>query len=276
MAFFLTIVGGSDDGRAFEVEGAQALIGRSGSADVKLNDDTVSWEHCTIREEEGRFLVENLSSLGTKVRGQDITRPTRVAPGEEIELSARCRVKAEVTALSGDGEKSASTPIIAGVAFLVLLVLGVGVYLGVRPAATSGFQITDANWRDGYNRLSSQLEDWQRQGYVTPGFVQLFEDAWFTDITGSREAARIKWNLVVQDLRTMPAPAVSTEVRGQTFREFTASEWEGTRHLGGLMRLPPPDFTPQDADDADTPSGRIKALVGFAEYRAWLNAQEEE
>lgn len=61
-------------------------IGRSGDADVLLDDETVSVEHARVRQEQGEWYLYDLASANTtKVGGEPVTRH-RLSDGDQVQL----------------------------------------------------------------------------------------------------------------------------------------------------------------------------------------------
>ncbi|MHC4320545.1 MAG: FHA domain-containing protein, partial [Planctomycetota bacterium] len=92
MAFYLTVTQGADEGKTFRVEPGECVIGRSPSSTIVLEDDSVAWEHVMLREDGGRLVLQNLSAIGSRVRGRRVTDEVKLASNDEIELTEQCRV----------------------------------------------------------------------------------------------------------------------------------------------------------------------------------------
>ena len=76
---------GAQPGAVFSIRGTSALIGRKGSADVLLGEETVSWEHARLSvESEGAYLEDLASHNGTFVNGQRIRVRTRLHDGDYV------------------------------------------------------------------------------------------------------------------------------------------------------------------------------------------------
>ncbi len=76
----------TSEGRAFRLQGA-AVIGRSASAHIVLNDGLVSREHAELRVEGNVLMVRDLnSSNGTYVNGARITTPCTLRPGDRLTI----------------------------------------------------------------------------------------------------------------------------------------------------------------------------------------------
>ncbi len=71
----------------FEFERA-VVIGRGATADVAVDDPSVSRRHATLEPgEAGGYLLSDLQSgNGTRLNGRPVTRPTSVRDGDEIEV----------------------------------------------------------------------------------------------------------------------------------------------------------------------------------------------
>jgi two-component system response regulator HydG len=66
----LVVVNGSCAGMRHDLTKGDFFIGRSPSSKVVINEPEVSWRHCQIRREGGRFLISDLrSATGTYVNG---------------------------------------------------------------------------------------------------------------------------------------------------------------------------------------------------------------
>lgn len=62
-------------------------IGRSRSCDIQLPDASVSRDHAVLmRREEGWFLCDTGSQLGTRVRGKEIQEPTLIEVGDKFSI----------------------------------------------------------------------------------------------------------------------------------------------------------------------------------------------
>ena len=72
----LEILEGPDKGRTFPLaEGQTVEIGRGDKTDTKLHDPRVSRQHCRLRVEDGRYLLECVGGAGgTLVNGKPISR----------------------------------------------------------------------------------------------------------------------------------------------------------------------------------------------------------
>ena len=74
MGFSLTIQEGKDLGRQYSFDQPEVSIGRTAENDVVLYDPGVSRKHVVIRDEGGRFFVQDQGSAnGTQVNGNPVT-----------------------------------------------------------------------------------------------------------------------------------------------------------------------------------------------------------
>ena len=72
---------------AGQCEAPAITFGRSSAVEVRLDHDFISRRHAVLREESGRFLIEDQGSdNGTFVNGQRIDSPAAVTPGDRIQL----------------------------------------------------------------------------------------------------------------------------------------------------------------------------------------------
>jgi FHA domain/Domain of unknown function (DUF1707) len=76
--------------------GVDMTLGRSGSCDCLVPDETVSRRHACIRRAGERWLLRDLSSLnGTRVNGSRVAGEVEVRPGDRLSLGlARFRLTA--------------------------------------------------------------------------------------------------------------------------------------------------------------------------------------
>lgn len=83
----LAIVRGPGTGLAFRLSAAgPTTLGRSPTSDILLEDDAVSGQHCRIRPEQGRFVIEDLRSTnGTYVNERLVSRH-RLDEGDVVRL----------------------------------------------------------------------------------------------------------------------------------------------------------------------------------------------
>lgn len=83
---YLMITLGQQQGRKIPVD-RPTVFGRSGSADIAIEDKLVSRRHMQIQPVVGGFQITDLgSSNGTKVNGQLISGSVMVTPGDQITL----------------------------------------------------------------------------------------------------------------------------------------------------------------------------------------------
>ena len=82
MAYTIVVVCGPETGRRFTISSSPAIIGRDPEADIYLDIDGASREHCSIGlTKSGNLVIEDLQSRnGTKVNGQSISGSTTSNP----------------------------------------------------------------------------------------------------------------------------------------------------------------------------------------------------
>jgi pSer/pThr/pTyr-binding forkhead associated (FHA) protein len=82
----LEIVEGADAGRRVELV-APVTVGRAADADLVLADELVSRRHALVSQRGDGAVVEDLGSRnGTFVNGNQIHGPTRLVPGDQLQL----------------------------------------------------------------------------------------------------------------------------------------------------------------------------------------------
>jgi hypothetical protein len=90
----LVLQRGSEAGRRWPLDRARPLtIGRSEECDIVLPDRQVSRYHAQITWGGERYRVEDLGSKnGTHVNGQEVTDPTELGDGDEIQVALRFKL----------------------------------------------------------------------------------------------------------------------------------------------------------------------------------------
>lgn len=68
-----------------KAEGERCIIGRSRLADIPLQSDAISREHCYVTLKNGEALIEDSGSTGgTWLNGQKIRGPASFKPGDVV------------------------------------------------------------------------------------------------------------------------------------------------------------------------------------------------
>jgi TolB protein len=144
------IIQGPDLGREAWVNGNQAVIGRGGASDIVFNDDQISRRHAEMRNEGGIWYISDLqSSNGTFVNDRRLASGERVAlrPEDRVRLGTQTVARFDLAAASSpplpmeanawEPEATPSpgrsrTPLIVGIALLVLALGAVGIWALVK------------------------------------------------------------------------------------------------------------------------------------------------
>jgi hypothetical protein len=85
---WLVIVEGRDKWKEFHLpeDMGQLLVGKGDAADIRLNDDSLSRLHASVRKRDEKFFLTDLDSdTGTQVNGQEIER-TELHDGDLIKI----------------------------------------------------------------------------------------------------------------------------------------------------------------------------------------------
>lgn len=93
-AAHLRIIEGRPLGEEFALDHATTRIGRSVACEVALDDETVSYEHARIVQQDDGWLLQDL--MGTHLNGQ-ILKEQRVLKGGDTITIGRTRLRFEVT-----------------------------------------------------------------------------------------------------------------------------------------------------------------------------------
>mgnify|MGYP002777638767 CR=1 FL=1 len=263
MEFLIEIVTGADTGLAVKVGEKPLLIGRSETATIRLTDESVSWEHASIRVSDGRLVIENLSALGTKLRGQKLTGPTRLAIDDEVELSPQCRFRVAPLETGSGGGLSPLTILL--IALTVLLGGGViATVVAIRNQGPPPILATDENWSNAARELEQRLERWVRAGDVPSKMLDVFQDAIRLERAGDTPTAAVRWRALATALLTQPMPDA---VDGRpTFAENYSGNGAA---LAALMGLPGAGSVAEERWSSDR--SFADAFVRFVYRRAEIN-----
>ncbi len=264
MGYYLTVIMGTDEGRSHTIEGDQAVIGRSPSAQFVLGDESVGWEHAVVALTDGKWTVNNLAAAGTRVRGKKITAPTRLAPQDEVELSPTCRLQfAEEQDTSG----RPSAGVVIAVGALLLLLVGVGAAYAVYAfSSTVSRPITPIHWRNASILIDGRLDEWSSNGKMPPRAILLFRNAWRLEQVTDWSGAARNWEELNSLMLTQREPTVTED-------DLTMSESASAtpKALNILMEYDksghPRDF------EWDNDNSYADALVWFARKRSAITRQ---
>jgi pSer/pThr/pTyr-binding forkhead associated (FHA) protein len=81
----LHIIRGPQQGLSFDLGSDVVILGRSGHADIALDDTTVSRRHAEFRSFDGKVVVRDAGSLnGTYVNRRPISDEVELADGDEV------------------------------------------------------------------------------------------------------------------------------------------------------------------------------------------------
>jgi diguanylate cyclase (GGDEF)-like protein len=83
------VLTGLEAGRVYIVTVDELVIGRGSMCDLRIDDTSLSRQHCRLRRTNGVFFVEDLGSRnGTQVNSVRIKAPVRLEDGSLIQLAA--------------------------------------------------------------------------------------------------------------------------------------------------------------------------------------------
>jgi hypothetical protein len=269
MAYFLTIMTGPEEGKTAEVVG-ECVIGRSGDAGLQIEDESVSWEHAIVRESGDKLVLENLSALGTDVNGNSAVGETKLAHGDEVQLSPRCIIKVDNRITAGTAKRGSPVVLVGGIVLAVAVVfIGVAWFAvsaasQVAAAISGGGMPSPEEWAVAYTKLNDRLGTWEDRGYVTEDFVRRFNEAWATEKDGRTDSAHFQWVGIYSTLLSEPVPGSRDTLIG------TATEQKPVA-LSAIMGRGSDAGEPKwDSNDS-----YAKALVSFVRFRAQLTKPEK-
>jgi two-component system, cell cycle response regulator len=85
----IKILSGLEAGRVHLVTTDSLVVGRASTCDLRIDDSSLSRQHCRIRRTNGVYFVEDLESRnGTQVNGMRIKAPVLLEDGALIQLAA--------------------------------------------------------------------------------------------------------------------------------------------------------------------------------------------
>jgi two-component system cell cycle response regulator len=85
----IKVLTGLEAGRVHLVVTDELIVGRQSTCDLRIDDSSLSRQHCRIHKSNGVFFVEDLGSRnGTQVNGVRIKAPVRLEDGALIQLAA--------------------------------------------------------------------------------------------------------------------------------------------------------------------------------------------
>jgi diguanylate cyclase (GGDEF)-like protein len=85
----IKILSGHEAGRVFLMTTDAVVVGRAPQCDLRIDDSSLSRQHCRIRKTNGVYFVEDLESRnGTQVNGMRIKAPVLLEDGALIQLAA--------------------------------------------------------------------------------------------------------------------------------------------------------------------------------------------
>jgi pSer/pThr/pTyr-binding forkhead associated (FHA) protein len=79
------VSGGGEAPRSVALSGGRIVVGRSPEADLRLDDEAVSWNHLEIELRGEVLMATDLDSRnGTALNGEPLDRPRRLADGDTL------------------------------------------------------------------------------------------------------------------------------------------------------------------------------------------------
>ncbi|MEQ9617139.1 MAG: FHA domain-containing protein [Phycisphaerales bacterium] len=257
MSYQLVVIEGADEGRRFDVGAGEVLIGRGPSASIALKDESISYEHAIVRVEDGKLFLQNLSALGTTVRGRKVSEETRLTANDQIELSSKCRIVVEMS--EGGTVPNKALLGVAAVLVLILVLGAAAVLLGGRGGGAP--PMTSAHWRTAYAQIGARLDTWAAEGRVPSDLSRMFREAWRREQADNDRVAAGSWEGLNSALLSLPSPLEDDE--GRTFGELASRNGEALKVIMGWS---------QTANQSDlqwsTDAAYADALVWFVRLRA--------
>lgn len=271
VAFYVTVTQGADEGKTFRIEPGECTIGRSPSNTIVLHDESVAWEHALIREQDdGKLVLQNLSAMGTRVKGRRVTDETKISSNDEIELSDDCKVLIQQRLGRGAGPRLSRRAGVLLAAVGLVIVLGAGAAYLMRPAGPPPRRVTMAHWKQGYIRIEHRMEQWVARRAFPEEALTVYRDAWRLEQALNPEAAAATWEQMRAILLTLPYPGAK---KGEDTRmaEMAGPTSKALRVIMGW------DLDSSSTDFRwNTDAAYADALAWFVRRRAEYTRQEAE
>ncbi len=98
-------------GTEYILDKPELFLGRDPGNDIVINDPEISRRHARLLLTGNTYTIEDLGSTnGTFIRGQRLSIPVNLRPGEIISLGDRVKVRFEVTGLGTDATVASYRP----------------------------------------------------------------------------------------------------------------------------------------------------------------------
>jgi len=204
VAWYLTVTSGNDESQLLTITEGECMIGRAPTAGFVLRDESVAWEHARVRIEGEKLFLQNLSSLGTYVKGRRVTDEMPLNDGDAIKLSESC----EITVKS-EHSSSAGTATLTVVLLLIVVAIAAAgaAMLLVDDSAPRRPKPTRQEWTQAYQRIEQRLVDWTSAGRMPEEVVDVYRDAWRLERANNYDAAVLKWEALRSSLMTLGIPS---------------------------------------------------------------------
>ena len=256
MTWHLTVTSGADESQRLSITEGDCQIGRSPACGFHLRDESVAWEHARVRVEDGKLFLQNLSSLGTHVKGRRITDEVPVGDNDEIMLSESCRIV--VSSRLGSSASKSSLPLVLLLLVVLIAAGGAGVFLMDDPPAPPP-RVTIQHWTQAYQRIEKRLEEWTRDNRMPIEVLDLYRAGWRLEKANNNAGALERWKLLRSSLLTLPLP-----FRGRNAPTFAEEAGASTKSLSLVMGVTSGD----EAFDWNSDEVIADAFVWFVRKRA--------
>jgi hypothetical protein len=124
---------GDRRGTPLPLQGAEILLGRDPSVDLRFDHAAVSRRHAVLRELGAGHTLQDLgSSNGTRINGSEVRDPLLLRNGDRIELGGEITLLYEQL----DGNGGSRWPLLAALGVVIAALLGTGAWFLLRPGAS--------------------------------------------------------------------------------------------------------------------------------------------
>src|SRR3954471_15567008 len=83
------LTGDGDEPHSVALSGERTVVGRNPEAEIRIDDEAVSWNHLEIESRAGVLMATDLDSRnGTALNGEPLDRPRRLRDGDTLVVGA--------------------------------------------------------------------------------------------------------------------------------------------------------------------------------------------
>ncbi|MBS0197701.1 MAG: FHA domain-containing protein [Planctomycetes bacterium] len=190
----LKITSGPLAGRCVVRARGRVSIGRSSSADLRIDEPGVHWEHAAVDVSETHATFENFAPGGTHVSGKLAQRTVRLKHGDTITISDQTTLRVSLPPVRSN------TPRLVALALTMCVVAAV-LLAALRPRAAAARR--EENWDRAFLILQRTLPESNIADGFGPVFAQELANAWHREQQGDPRAHELYQRLATRSAALM-------------------------------------------------------------------------